>query len=247
MKNTLTILLLYFLTFSTFAYSQNPDSLKAKSFNITYSICDYFSLITANAYNINLGSEIYLKNKNSISFNLGLIKSTVPSGGGLLSISSLSTQGLKIQIERKHYFGIYKLFEPVILLFWTHIFQYKSQSLLNSGYYYSIQSAFQQTATKREGENYNQIHNPDDFYTVNRTVYRINLKIGYQCIKKHGLTIDNSIGLGAKYIYSNSKNFLITSNQWPQNEKDFPWNKLFNTGAGFYPDIVYQLKIGWSF
>jgi hypothetical protein len=247
MKNILTILLLYFLTFSTFAYSQNPDSLKSKSFNITYSICDYFSLITANAYNINLGSEIYLKNKNSIFFNLGLIKSTMHSGGGLLSISSLSTQGLKIQIERKHYLGKYKLFEPAILLFWPHISQYKSQTLLNSGYYYSIQAAFQQTATKREGENYNQIHNPDDFYTVNRTVYRINLKIGYQCIKKHGLTIDYAIGLGAKYIYSNSRNNLMTNNSWPDNEKDIPWNKLFDTGAVLYPDFVYQLKIGWSF
>jgi hypothetical protein len=247
MKNILTILLVYFLTFSTFAYTQNPDSLKAKSFNITYSIYDYYSLITANAYNINLGSEIYLKNKNSIAFNFGLIKSNMHSVGGLFSISFLCTQGLKIQIERKHYFGKFKLFEPAILLFWPHIFQYKSQTLLNSGYYYSIQAAFQQTATKREGENYDQIHNPGDFYTVNRTVYRINLKIGYQCIKKHGLTLDYSIGLGVKYIYSNSTNYLMTSNSWSQNEKDFPWNKLFDNGAGFYPDIVHQFKLGWSF
>jgi len=256
MKNLLTILLLYFLTFSTFVYSQNSDSIKTKSFNITYSICDHYSLITANAYNINLGSEIYLKNKNSISFNFGLIKSTMHSGGGLFSISSLNTQGLKIQIERKHYFGKYKLFEPAMLLFWPHISQYKSQTLLNSSYYYSFQAAFQQTATNRQetvvdyidNNPYpNATHYKKNIYTVDRTVYRINLKIGYQCIKKHGLTIDYAIGLGAKYIYSNSRNQLNTSNSWPQNEKDFPWNKLFDSGNGFYPDIVHQFKIGWSF
>jgi len=199
-----------------------------------------------NTYNINLGSEIYLKNRNSISVNLGFIRSSRPPGG-LMSVTSLSTQGIKFQIEGKHYIGKYKLFEPVILLLWPHISQYKSQTLLNSGYYYSIQSALQQTATKREGKNYNQIHNPDDFYTVNRTVYRINFKIGYQCIKKHGFTIDYAIGIGAKYIYSNSRNYSTTNNSWPDNEKDIPWNKLFDTGDGLYPDFVYQLKIGWSF
>jgi len=223
----------------------NNDSLQYKHLNITTTLTDYLLVSNINIYNINLGTEFYLKNQKSLSANFGLIKSYGPSGGSLFSISSLKTQGIKFQIEGRHYFKKFKLFEPAILLFWLHIFQYKSQMLQNSGYYIAIHSSYQFTMTDREGENYNQINNPEDIYTVNRYVYSLNAKLGYNCIKKYGLTLDYAIGLGVKYINSSSLN-SGTNDSWPNNEKDIPWNILFNNGFGFYPNIIYQFKIGWA-
>lgn len=220
----------------------NNDSLLYKHLNITTTLTDYLLFSNINIYSINLGSEFYLKNRKSLSANFGLINSYGPSGGSLFSLSSIKTQGMKFQIEVRHYFKKFKLFKPAIMLFWLHIFQYKSQMLQNSGYYFSIHSSYQYTETDRENYNYS----PKNIYTVNRSVYALNIKFGYNCIKKYGLTLDYAIGLGAKYINSNSSN-TGTNSSWPNNEKDIPWNKLFNSGSGFYPNIIYQFKIGWAF
>jgi len=249
MINLIKILIIVCCAISTLSFAQKNDSLQSKHLNITTTLTDYLLLSNTNSYNINLGSEFCFKNQKSLSVNLGLIKSYGPSGGGGLFsvyVSTIKTQGVKFQIEGRHYLNKHKLFEPAMLLFWPHIFQYHTQELQNSGYYFSIHSSYQYTETDREGENYNEIHNPYDIIKVNRSVFGLNFKIGYQCIKKSGLTLDYAIGLGAKYINSNSSNSGENSS-WPNNEKDIPWNKLFNKGAGLYPNIIYQFKIGWMF
>lgn len=240
------ILIIFSLTlFSKFVFSQQSDTLNFNRITFTCSLLEH--LPTINAFNYNIGTEIYLKNRNSVTANFGLIRSTGHSGADFITVYSIKTQGYKINLEGRHYLNKHKLFEPAILLFWPHIFQYKSQRLLNSGYYIAIHSSFQQTATNREGDNYNQLNNPDDFYTVNRYVYSLNLKLGYNCVKKCGFTFDYAIGLGGKYISSNSINRIGKDDGWPKNEKDIPWNKLFDNGAGFFPNFIYQIKVGWSF
>ena len=229
--------------------SQNNDTLKCKRLIITVSVFEYFPGIKLNTGNINVGTEVYLKNRMSLWGNIGLIASYGPSKGWL-SISSQNTLGVRVQTEVRRYFGKHKIFEPAILLFWPHIFQYKTQLLQNTGYYVSLHSIYQRTVTEREEVvvDYiannpfpNTVYNKKNVYLVNREVFGLNIKLGYQCIKNAGLTVDFGIGIGVQYISSVSKNKL-----GDDSAKDYPWNKLFDTGQGFYPNLSYQLKIGWA-
>lgn len=246
----LTTLTAFFLTaFSAQAHAQTADSLKAKRIIITTSVFEYFPTIKLNTGTFNIGTEIYLKNRKSVYANFGLIKSYGQSSGWF-GISSQNTQGLKIQVEGRHYLNRHKIVEPAILLFWPHIFQFKSQTLPNTGYYFAVQSIYQWTATDRQEtvvdfiDNNplpNSTHYKQNRYTVNRTVYGIGMKFGYQCIKKCGLTVDYSVGLGGQYISSSSSNKLGTNIN-----NDIPWKKLFDSGTGFYPDLIYQVRLGWG-
>lgn len=246
----LALLTLFILTaFSAQAYAQPADSLKAKRIIITTSVLEYLPTFKLNTGTFNIGTEIYLKNRKSVYASFGLIKSYGQSGGWF-SVSSRRTQGLKIQVEGRHYFNRHKIVEPAILLFWPHIFQYKSQALPNTGYYFAVHSSCQWTATDRQETvvDYidnnpfpNSTHYKQNIYTVERNVYGLNLKFGYQCIKKCGLTVDYSVGLGGQYISSSSGNKLGTNK-----DNDIPWKKLFDSGTGFYPDIIYQVRLGWG-
>ena len=251
----LTTLTTFFLTaFSVLTYSQTEDSLKAKGIIITTSVLEYLPTIKLNTGNFNIGTEIYLKNGNSLYANFGLIKSYGQSSG-LFSISSQSTQGLKIQVEGRHYLNKHKIFEPATLLFWPHIFQYKSQTLQNTGYYVAIHSFYQWTATYRQETVVDYIDNnpfpnstryKQNIYSVDRNVYGLNIKFGYQCIKKCGLTVDYAVGLGGQYISSSSKNRLGADTGWPGQQKDYPSNKLFDKGTGFSLNVLYQVRLGWG-
>ncbi|MEO0075894.1 MAG: hypothetical protein ABIK31_07345 [candidate division WOR-3 bacterium] len=255
MTRRLKILTIIIVTaFSSWTYSQSTDSLKAKQIIITTSLTDYLPTIQLNTGNFNIGTEIYLKNKKSIFANIGVIKSYGQSGG-LLGISSISTQGLKIQVEGRHYLNKHKIFEPAILLFWPHIFQYKSQKLQNTGYYVAVNSFYQWTATDRQEtvvayiDNNpfpNSSHYKQNIYTVNRNVIGLNILFGYQCIKKCGLTVDYSVGLGGQFISSSSSNRIGTDTNWPNSEKEYLSNKLFDKGTGFSPNFIYQVRLGWG-
>jgi hypothetical protein len=234
-------------------YSQTPDTIKLKRVIITTSLLDYFPTLRLNTGNFNIGSEIYIKNRKSFCVNFGIIKSYGQSSG-LISINSQSTQGMKIQVEARHYLNRRKIFEPAIFLFWPHIFQYKSQTLQNTGYYVAIHSSYQWTATDREETviDYidnnpfpNTAHYRQNIYTVDRNVYGLNLKFGYQCIKKYGLTIDYGVGLGVQYISSSSKNRIGNDFSWPNSERDHG-NKLFDKGTGIAPNFLYQVRLGWA-
>jgi len=149
MTRQLKLLTIFILTtLSSLTYAQTTNSLKVKRVIITTSLLEYFPTFKLNTGNFNIGTEIYLKNRKSFYANIGLIKSYGPSGG-LFGISSLSTPGLKVQVEGRHYLNRHKIFEPAILLFWPHIFQYKSQKLQNTGYYAAVHSFYQFTATDR--------------------------------------------------------------------------------------------------
>jgi len=230
------------------------DSLKSKNITITTSLFDYFPN-KLNTGIFNLEAELYLKNKKSIAVNVGFIRSYGPSGSWL-QISSLYTQGMKIQVEGKFYLNKRKIFQPAILLFWPHIFQYQTKELENTGYYMATNVVYQNTKTDRQETIIDNIDNnpfPNSYhykknnYTVNRNVYGLNVKIGYQCIKRYRLTVDYAVGLGIQYISSNSKNRVGTDQSWPNSENDFPWKKLFDNGASIVPNFIYQLKLGWAF
>ncbi|MBN4066034.1 hypothetical protein JYT51_01720 [Candidatus Amoebophilus asiaticus] len=243
MTKTTTILTPILLTtFSNLTYSQDNYALAFNRVTIATTVTDFLPTLQLNTANINIGTEIYLKNRKSLVFNLGLVKSYGPSRGWF-SISSENTIGLKAQAESRHYLNKHKLFEPAILLFWPHIFQYKTQELENTGYYVAIHSSFQATATDRQETVFDYIddtpipgtyHYKQNIYTVDRNVVALNVKFGYQCIKKSGLTVDYAIGLGGQYISSSSTNRQGTDTNYPNSEKELGASYL-TKGQSFIP------------
>jgi len=198
-----------------------------------------------------------LRSRKSVYANIGLIKSYGPSGGTglgkLFKISSLNTHGLRVQIEGRQYLNRHKIFTPAILFFLPHIFQYRSQILPNTGYYVALNSSCQWTATDRQEAVVDYIDNDsltnsvyvkENIYTVDRNAYGLNIKFGYQCIKKSGLTIDHSIGIGGLYLSSHSTNRI--GSDYDRHDQDFPSKKLFDKGVGFAPNIIYHIGLGWG-
>jgi len=54
------------------------------------------------------------------------------------------------------------------------------------------------------------------------------------------------VGLGVLFISSHSSNRIGADTAWPNSEKDLPMNKLFDSETGFYPNIIYQVRLGWG-
>ncbi|CAG5084960.1 hypothetical protein [Parvicella tangerina] len=240
-------LVLLLLLLGTNLFSQeDTDFSSCKRVTLSSDMVGLIPSFQFGTVTYNAGAEVYLKNKKSITVNVGWIKGGEHSG--LFAIHSQGTDGFKGQLEIKHYLGKYELFEPAILLFWPHIFQYKTQKHENSGYYVACQTSFQTTETLRSenvpGDNGGEYYKND--YSVNRKAGIIDVKVGYQCVKKYGITIDQSIGVGLQFISSYPKNRLGGDSRWPASQKEL-LGKNFESGKGFFPHIAYQLKLGWSF
>ncbi len=231
------------------AYGQQADSLKVKKLVITTSVFDYFPG-KLNAANFNIGAEKMVANNTSVYANVGVIHSYGPIGDTWFQLANNKTTGFRFQLEGRRYLNRHKIFDPAVLLFWPHIFQYKSQSLQNSGYYYALHASFQQTNTEREEIIYELSSGfpyPDypyvlNEYKVERSATRMHLKFGYQSIKRYGLVIDYSVGLGGQYISSSAEGKLGSDD-----DKDWPWSKQFDEGSGFFLSPIYQVRIGWGF
>ena len=233
--------------FCSVAYGQQADSLQVKKLVITTSVFDYFPG-TLNSANFNIGAEKMVANYTSVYANLGVIHSYGGIDDTWFQIANKKTSGFRFQLEGRRYLNRHKIFDPAVLLFWPHIFQYKSQSLQNSGYYFALHTSYQQTNTEREEifsdpsyptSDFKYIHND---YKVERSAIKMHVKFGYQCIKSYGMVVDYSVGLGGQYINSSSEGKLGTDD-----DKDWPWNKEFDDGSGFFFSPVYQIRIGWGF
>lgn len=240
--------------YSLSSFSQTADSLHFSRVIISTSALEYIPSLKLNTGNFNIGSEIFLKKNKSVYINAGVVKSYGPARG-YFSIPSQNTKGYRIQFEGRHYLNKHRIFEPAVLLFWPHIFQYKSRALPNTGYYIALHSSFQFTTTERDetvidyidDKPYlNSIHYKQNVYSVDREVYGLSIKVGYQCVKRCGLTIDYSVGLGGIFISSNSRNRLGADTFDLSTNEDYPSKKLFDEGTGFAPNIVYQVRIGWG-
>jgi hypothetical protein len=236
--------LFFFLLLSLQGFSQTNDSLLASRLTITTSLFSYLPSPDLNVIKYNIGSEIFLKKRISFYVNVALLKSYRPPSTWL-SVSSRSTKGIKTELEGRYYLNKHKIFQPAILFFWPHAFQFKSVAAENTGYYIAANTFFQQTRTIRSefahaNNSATLIYYLND-YTVERNMLDLNLRIGYQCIRKCGLTIDFAIGFGAQFISSFSENKLV-----PNNDSDLYSNKNFDNGTGFAPSVVYQLRLGWA-
>ncbi len=252
------LMIIILMFFAAKIKSQDIDTVISKKIIINTSPLAYFPDILGSG-NFNIGAEIYLKNRTSLDINLGYIASYGPTSGDWYGISTVDNNGFKINMESKKYLNKHKIIEPVILLIWPMIFQLNSLELQNSGYYFSIHTFYQWTQTKSDERvvdyitdtpHPNSTYYKVNYYTVNRNKTGINIKFGYQAIKKCGFTLDQAIGLGIQYISSYSNNKL--GNGSTKEMLCFPFwfipvYRTFESGSGFFPSFVYTIKIGWSF
>ncbi|MBI4648789.1 MAG: hypothetical protein HY738_19920 [Bacteroidia bacterium] len=253
MRNNILLNIILLFTFFNIGFTQESEI--ARKIIIKTSPLAYLPDILGSG-NFNICTEIYLKNKISLDIDLGYMLSLGPSGG-FGQISAKDNKGFKINIESKKYINKYKIIEPVILLIWPMIFQLNSLELQNSGYYFSINTFYQYTQTEREErvlDYISDIPHPNstyykfNYYTVNRNRTGLNIKFGYQAIKKCGFILDQAIGLGIQYISSYSNNKF--GNDDSNDRYNIPvifneMNKKFDSGSDFFPNFVYTLKIGW--
>lgn len=226
--NRLIFILLFSIPFSL--KSQATDSLETKKLILTTSVLKYLPVNSLNTGNFNMGASYYLGNNKSVYLNLGYIKSYGPSGGKF-EINAIESEGMSLQLEGRHFFNKHKLIEPLILIFWPHIFQYNGQRTTNAGYYFGIRSFGKRIHTNRSAG------------IVRTNALGLNIKFGYQCIKESGFTIDHAVGVGGQYISSHSD---FTGEDFVT-QHTFPWGRPFENGKGFYPSLLYEVNIGWSF
>lgn len=230
------------------------DSSSLKKVILSTALLEYWPNPKLNTVNCNLGAELYLKNSLSLYLNAGVLLSA-GSPNSYFGIPSEQSQGYKFRLEMRRYLKRKKVIEPAMLLFWPHVFQYHNQPAENSGFYTGLSSSYQWTETKRKEnvENPNYPNNPmgesqyiENYYFVSRNVLCLNGMIGFQCIKKSGITVDYAVGLGIQFVNSHSRNRLGSDQDYPNSTKDYPMDKYFDYGFGIAPNLLYQIRIGFG-
>ncbi len=247
----ITIAFLLFYTINT-SNARATDTLATKRLIIKASSFEYLPSLLKTG-NINLGAEIYLKNRKSVYANFGVIW---PYNFNFYLwdwYSADNYKGWKLQVEGRHYLNKHKIFEPAILLFWPHLLQFNSEELPNTGYYVGLHSS-QRFLTSNRTENvivYNEnVPFPNNAqprlvsYTLNSTLYGLNLKFGYQAIKKYGFTVDYAVGIGCLFISNTLVNKVGDVPELSRlNYPNLP-AYFFGKETGFSPNLMFQLKLG---
>ena len=233
------------MTATSLTWAQQ-DSLPAKKVSFHTIASGYLPYPQLQVINYNLGTEISLKNRNTININLGYLNKSNPIDNDIFQIKIESTKGFRGQFEVKHYLNRHKLIEPLIFFSLPHIFQFKSQAFQNTGYYISGLISYQNTTSERIETiiNYNTTSNQYLYsnYSVLRNSVSLIAKGGYSCIKSYGLLIDISYGIGAIWLDSKAVN-----KQTQQSIYYFSWKNDFDHRQGIFPQVWYQVKLGWVF
>lgn len=247
MKNWLVALGLCSLQF--IVYSQNPDSLPLKRFNLGISLLEDPALFTwqVNAMTNSLHFEWYTEDRVSVSFSLGYVGSLKPTpDANAFGISSVeSVKGFKYQSEYRKYLNRTKRFIPAYI-FLPHLLQFRSVSAPNTGYYAGFNAMFLHTVIQRRQEIPNEPLVPE-LYQVNRTATGVSLKAGYMCQYKSGFTLDLNFGFGVQYIVSNYSNRFIDPFSAQAQERELGADKLVDNGTKATAYFSSNLKLGWAF
>lgn len=76
---------------------------------------------------------------------------------------------------------------------------------------------------------------------VNRNKIGIYGIVGWKYIGNKGFLFETSGGIGMQLIssYSTNKTYYISN--------EFPWSKSYDSGTNLYPDLTWNVRIGWRF
>ncbi len=177
------IIFLLLLLFPVIIFSQTET--KPKNIILTTSITQSFDNVAFANASLNLGIEHYLKKSKSLLVNVGLADIYD------LFDPNVNMRGIRLQLEGRHYFKRKKIFAPLFLLYWPHIFQMNSQKLENTGYYLAL-NAYGQYSEK-------EINSFIGSELLSNRKAGLNIKFGFQSINKFGLVIDYAMGGGIGY------------------------------------------------
>ncbi len=76
---------------------------------------------------------------------------------------------------------------------------------------------------------------------VNRTKADLYGITGWKYLGNTGFLFEVSAGIGMQLIssYSSGKNYSVSN--------EFPWSKPYGSGTNIYPDLTWNIRIGWRF
>ncbi|PLX18843.1 MAG: hypothetical protein C0599_11660 [Salinivirgaceae bacterium] len=227
MRNTFIILSIIFIGYGNARAQEEPVKDKG-GFTITTSVFETAPAMVGLPISIfNLGTDISLNKNYSIALNVGYIYG---KGTSLLNFTTENNNGFRVQGEIRRYFNKTKMWEPGVLLFPPHIFQYKTVNKWNAGYYTGWLTDYQYTESEVD---------IGSLYTTYRHAAKLHALIGYQCFKSYHVVVDFSVGAGIQYIFSES----------PKKIEGFsesgPWGENFHEESGIFPSIGYKLRVGF--
>ncbi|MCF8229441.1 MAG: hypothetical protein K9G58_09210 [Bacteroidales bacterium] len=113
------------------------------------------------------------------------------------------------------------------------------------GVYIGPELMYQYTRAKRNQSHY--VNGPNGYvisndYYVNRNQFNLHFVIGYQGRIFKKLLIENSIGLGLRFVTSNSVDKIDSGGS----ENEFLYSKEYDTGDKIFPSVNFKLCLGWS-
>ncbi|MBL7891715.1 MAG: hypothetical protein JNL63_03730 [Bacteroidia bacterium] len=176
-----------------------------------------------------LGYEKDFKNKICANLSVGYSFSQPSQKGGLLTVPYTVKNGFNISAEIKKritdrlYIGGHLFFQNTMATGTETVLDYITETPVLLSHYKDIS------------------------YSVDRSDMAFHVKFGKRCVFKGGITIDNSIGLGIRYISSQSIGKQSGDINYHSNYFETPYSKQYDDGAAFFPSFVYHLKIGFSF
>jgi hypothetical protein len=227
MRKSIIVLIALFICFN-YAKAQN-ESIKEKcKLVITTSLFENIpSPVGMPVAIFNIGTDISLNKNYSIAFNIGYVRG---AGGSLMNFSTEDDKGFRLQAEIRRYLNKTKMWEPGVLLFPPHIFQYKTVDKWNAGYYTGWLTDYQYTESKYFTENH---------YKIYRHAAKLHAIFGYQCVKSYHVVVDFSVGAGLQYIFSESPQNLT------MNSDSGPWGQKLHDESGIFPSIGYKMRVGF--
>jgi len=79
---------------------------------------------------------------------------------------------------------------------------------------------------------------------IKRTKVGLYATLGWKYIAKSGFLFESMLGLGAQLISSNSS---INTTDISSYSDEFPWSKPYESGTNLYPDLTWNVRLGWRF
>jgi hypothetical protein len=179
---------------------------------------DFVSLLgdgVTTSMGIKLGIELPVKDKQSIEFDVMYIFPCA-SCDHYLTINTEKTNGFMLTAEYRFY--LYPGKPP------------------STGFHLGPQMMYQYTIATLAETYDNGI--PND-YQVFRNLWAIHAMVGYQLKVAGPLYFDPAIGLGTRFISSRNENKKGTE----PGQYEFPYEKLYDTGAKWFPSYTFNIKI----
>ncbi len=79
---------------------------------------------------------------------------------------------------------------------------------------------------------------------INRTKIGLYATIGWKYIANSGFLFETMAGLGAQVI---SSYYSLNQSDINSGYNEFPWSKPYESGTYLYPDVSWNVRIGWRF